>query len=56
LRFPSTAVEIHNPGHPARVHAREYEKAFAPRLTETTREAGATNPEQLGGESFEQLG
>jgi hypothetical protein len=33
---------------PARVHAADYKKAFAARLTETAREAGATNPEQLG--------
>ena len=36
------------PHHPARVHARDYKKAFAARLAETAREAGATNPEQLG--------
>src|SRR4029078_2822356 len=42
------AVEIHDPGHPARLHARDYKLAFAARLTETAREAGATNPEQLG--------
>jgi hypothetical protein len=30
------------------VHARDYKKAFAARLTDTAREAGATNPEQLG--------
>ena len=46
--FIAAAVEIHDPGHPARVHARAYKKAFAARLTETAREAGATNPEQLG--------
>ena len=46
--FIAAAVEIHDPGHPARVHARDYKKAFAARLTETAREAGATNPEQLG--------
>ena len=46
--FIAAAVEIPNPGHPARVHAREYKKAFAARLTETAREAGATDPEQLG--------
>ena len=38
----------HDPGHPARVYARDYKQAFAARLTETAREAGATNPEQLG--------
>ena len=46
--FIAAAVEIHDPGHPARVHACDYKKAFAARLTETAREAGATNPEQLG--------
>ncbi len=30
------------------MHACDYKKAFAARLTETAREAGATNPEQLG--------
>jgi hypothetical protein len=28
--------------------ARDYKKAFAARFTDTAREAGATNPEQLG--------
>ena len=46
--FIAAAVEIHDPGHPARVYARDYKQAFAARLTETAREAGATNPEQLG--------
>ena len=46
--FIAAAVEIPDPGHPARVYARDYKKAFAARLTETAREAGATNPEQLG--------
>lgn len=46
--FIAAAVEIHDPGHPARVHARDYKLAFAARLTEAAREAGATNPEQLG--------
>jgi AcrR family transcriptional regulator len=46
--FIGAAVEIQDPGHPARVFARDYKKAFAARLTETAREAGATNPEQLG--------
>jgi AcrR family transcriptional regulator len=46
--FIAAAVEIHDPGHPARVHASAYKKAFAARLTETAREAGATNPEHLG--------
>ena len=46
--FIAAAVEIHDPGHPARVYAHDYKHAFAERLTETAREAGATNPEQLG--------
>ena len=46
--FIRAAVEIHDPGHPARVYARDYKKAFAARLTETAREAGAADPEQLG--------
>ncbi len=46
--FIAAAVEIPDPGHPARVHARDYKKAFAARLSDTAREAGATNPEQLG--------
>ncbi len=46
--FIGAAVEIQDPGHPARVHARDYKKAFAARLTASAREAGATNPEQLG--------
>ncbi|OBJ50887.1 TetR/AcrR family transcriptional regulator [Mycobacterium sp. 1423905.2] len=46
--FIAAAVEINDPGHPARVQARNYKLAFATRLAETAREAGATNPEQLG--------
>lgn len=46
--FIAAAVEINDPAHPARVHARDYKTAFATRLTDTAREAGATNPEQLG--------
>jgi AcrR family transcriptional regulator len=46
--FIAAAVEISDPGHPARVYARDYKKALAARLAETAREAGATNPEQLG--------
>lgn len=46
--FIAAAVEIHDPAHPARLHAREYKKAFAARLTDTAREAGAADPEQLG--------
>lgn len=46
--FIAAAVEINSPDHPTRVHARDYKKAFAARFAETAREAGATNPEQLG--------
>jgi AcrR family transcriptional regulator len=46
--FIAAAVEIPDPAHPARVQARDYKLAFAARLTETAREAGATDPEQLG--------
>jgi AcrR family transcriptional regulator len=46
--FIGAAVEIQDPDHPARLLARDYKKAFAARLTETAREAGATDPEQLG--------
>src|ERR1700744_1146429 len=46
--FIAAAVEIHDPGHPARLRARDYKTAFAARLAETAREAGAANPEQLG--------
>ena len=42
--FIAAAVEIHDPGHPARVHACDYKKAFAARLTETAREAGPPTP------------
>jgi AcrR family transcriptional regulator len=46
--FIGAAVEIQDPGHPARVLARDYKRAFAARLTETAREAGAIDPERLG--------
>ena len=46
--FIAAAVEIHDPQHPARQHARDYKKAFAARFAETAREAGAAHPEQLG--------
>jgi len=46
--FIAAAVEISDPDHPARVHARDHKKAFAARFAETAREAGATNPEELG--------
>jgi hypothetical protein len=46
--FIAAAVEIPDPQHPAPQYARDYKKAVAARLAETAREAGATNPEQLG--------
>jgi AcrR family transcriptional regulator len=46
--YIAASVEIHDPQHPARQYAHDYKKAFAARLAETAREAGATNPEQLG--------
>jgi AcrR family transcriptional regulator len=46
--YIAAAVELHDPQHPASLYARDYKTAIATRLTETAREAGATNPEQLG--------
>ena len=46
--FIAAAVEIPDPDHPARRQARVYKLAFAARLTEAARAAGADNPEQLG--------
>jgi hypothetical protein len=46
--YIAAAVELHDPEHPASEYAREYKLAIAARLTETAREAGALNPEQLG--------
>ena len=46
--YVAAAVELHDPQHPASQYARDYKKAFAERFTETAREAGATDPEQLG--------
>ncbi len=46
--FIAASVEIQDPKHPARTLARDYKKAIAARFTETAREAGATDPEQLG--------
>jgi AcrR family transcriptional regulator len=45
--FIAAAVEIQDPDHPARLIARDYKQAFAARLTEAAREAGAADPEQL---------
>ncbi len=46
--FIAAAVEIPDPGHSARVYARDYKEAIAARLAETAREAGADDPERLG--------
>ncbi len=46
--YIAAAVELHDPEHPASRHARDYKTAIAARLTDTAREAGATNPEELG--------
>ncbi|MDY7541172.1 MULTISPECIES: TetR/AcrR family transcriptional regulator [unclassified Cryobacterium] len=46
--FIGAAVEIQDPGNPARVLARDHKKAFAARLAEAAREAGAPDPEGLG--------
>lgn len=46
--YIAAAVELHDPQHPASQYAREYKLAIAARLTETAREAGATQPDQLG--------
>lgn len=46
--YIGAAVELHDPRHPASECARDYKKAVAARLTDTAREAGATDPEQLG--------
>ncbi|OBI03661.1 TetR family transcriptional regulator [Mycolicibacter heraklionensis] len=46
--FIAAAVEISDASHPARIRARDYKLAFAARLTEAAREAGAADPEQLG--------
>ena len=46
--YIAAAVELHDPHHPASEYARDYKTAIAARFTETAREAGATDPEQLG--------
>jgi AcrR family transcriptional regulator len=46
--YIAAAVELHDPEHPASQYARDYKQAIAARLAETAREAGATDPEQLG--------
>lgn len=46
--FIAAAVEITDPHHPARRRAHDYKTSVAARFTETARQAGATEPEQLG--------
>src|SRR3954447_19712176 len=46
--YIAAAVELHDPQHPASRYARDYKTAIATRLADTAREAGATDPEQLG--------
>ena len=46
--FIAAAVEINDAGHPARVYAHDYKQAVAARFADTARQAGATDPEQLG--------
>lgn len=46
--YIGAAVELHDPEHPASQYARDYKTAIAARFTETAREAGATDPDQLG--------
>src|SRR3954449_4381868 len=46
--YIAAAVELHDPQHPASRYARDYKTAIAARLADTAREAGATDPEQLG--------
>lgn len=46
--FIAAAVEIPDPGHPARAYARDYKTAFAARFADAAREAGASHPGLLG--------
>jgi AcrR family transcriptional regulator len=46
--YIAAAVELHDPEHPASRYARDYKAAVAARFADTAREAGATNPEELG--------
>lgn len=46
--YIGAAVELPDPAHPARVLARDYKLAFAGRLAEAARQAGAADPERLG--------
>jgi AcrR family transcriptional regulator len=48
--YITAAIELHDPEHPASQYARDYKKAVAARLGDTAREAGAADPEQLGGQ------
>ena len=47
--FIAAAVEIADSSHPARVYARDYKQAFAARLAETAREAGAISTARVSG-------
>ncbi|WP_089913405.1 TetR/AcrR family transcriptional regulator [Lentzea albida] len=46
--FIAAAVEIADPDDPGRRCARDYKMSVAARFTETARQAGAADPEQLG--------
>ncbi|WP_328752777.1 TetR/AcrR family transcriptional regulator [Streptomyces sp. NBC_00285] len=46
--YIAASIEISDPEHPARQYAHDYKQAIAARLTDTAREAGATDPDQLG--------
>ncbi|NEB75940.1 helix-turn-helix transcriptional regulator [Streptomyces sp. SID14478] len=46
--YIATAVELHDPEHPASQYARDYKRAVAVRLADAAREAGAADPQQLG--------
>jgi AcrR family transcriptional regulator len=46
--YIAAAVELHDPQHPASQYARDYKTAVAARFADAAREAGASNPEQLG--------
>jgi AcrR family transcriptional regulator len=46
--YIAASVELHDPEHPASQYARDYKRTIAARLADAAREAGATDPEQLG--------
>ncbi|ANP73519.1 TetR/AcrR family transcriptional regulator [Cryobacterium arcticum] len=46
--FIGAAVELQDPGHPARLLARDHKQGVAARFAATAREAGAADPERLG--------